>query len=874
MKNVFLIITNLFLCLSTYAQLPGTASATPTGNSIKGKGKIMGAVLEAEEGITLEFATLTLFHQQSEKLIDGTITDNKGKFSLAGLADGTYKLEISHLSYEKKIISELLIEKGNTLDLGDITLNGAALTLDEVTISGQTSLIEEKVDRLVYNAEKDILAKGGDATDVMRKVPLLQVDLEGNLSLRGSSNIRVLINNKPSTIMAASVADALKMIPADMIKKVEVITSPSAKYDAEGSAGIINIITKKNNLEGYYLNLNTGIGLRGSNLGLNGSYRKGKFGLSLGGHGRAFYNKAETEMTQMTTFNGIRNLSHQQADATDNGIFGRYSLGFDYDIDKTQFISGNVRYGIRRFSRDQLQSTEVFVNEVLQNSSLRDISSTRYSGSVDVNLDYLKVFKPQQEWSISTLYSRDDMNNNFVSDNLSDNNEVLNSLKNRDNSLNQEVTVQTDFITPIGDKQIFEVGAKGIFRMVNSDYSYLVATASEDFSLDISRPAGTLDYGQNVTAAYTSYTLSVAGDYTFKGGVRWERTYIDATQDESEIEIPDYSNIVPSLNISKKLGPKTTLKLGYNRRIQRPWLRQLNPNVDVQNSQDIQVGNPKLTPELTDNIELGVSTNLKKTYLNVSVFGRLTENAINRVRYPLDSISGAILTTYENIGKEKALGTNVFANVYLTPTWTINGGFDIYYATIEGQVQSINGTSETAKNSGYNFGGRLMSQVSFNSGWSIQAFSFMRGRRVELQGSRGGFGMYGLGMNKDFNNKKGSLGIAAENFAGKGWNVRSELNSPIFSQSNSMLLFNRNIKVNFTYKFGTLEMKDARRKTRSVRNDDLMQGGNDSMGGGNSGASVGRQGQGRRAGKVVKKAAKDKKKALKKRVKKQEKEHR
>lgn len=805
---------------------------TPTNPSIKTEksnntitGKITGTVNDGPNGNPVEFATISLYVSGNDRLIDGTITDSDGLFILENVVDGNYWIEISYLGFAKTSKTEIEVAGGKTVDLQTIALSEDAAILDEIIVTAQKSLIEEKVDRLVYNAENDKLSQGGDAADVLRRVPLLQVDLEGNVSMRGNSNIRVLINNKPSTIMASSVADAMKMIPADMIKSVEVITSPSAKYDAEGSGGIINIITKKNNLEGYYLNVNTGLGLRGSNLGLNGSYRTGKFGLTLGGFGRAFYNKAETSMEQFTTLNGIVNQTLQSADASDNGIFGRYNLGFDYDISENQFLSGGIRYGVRSFSRDQLLTTQLYQSDLLLSQNLKDINSLSYSGSVDINVDYLKVFKPQHEWSISTLYSRDNGNSNFVSENLDEDEILLNTLKNIDNNLNEEVTIQTDYIQPIGDKQIIEFGGKGILRNVTSDFSYLFAAAGEDLTTDFNRPAGSLDYEQNIAAAYTSYTATLPQRVTLKAGLRWEQTFINAIQNLEEIEIPNYANFVPSINLSRPLTKTTTLKLGYNRRIQRPWLRQLNPNVNISNNQDIQVGNPNLKPELTDNIELGLSTMVKKTYLNLSAFARNSSNAINQVRYPIADTPGAILTTYENIGSERALGMNAFVNIYLTNNWTINGGVDGYYAMLEGQVVGANGESVMATNNGINFGGRLMSQLKLKDGWSMQAFTFMRGRRIELQGSRSGFGMYALGVNKEL--KNGSIGIAAENFANRGWKVQTELVSPTFTQTNTMLLLNRSIRVNFSYKFGSLDAKSAAKKTRSVSNDDLMSGGDD-----------------------------------------------
>ena len=835
MKPQFPLVTLLILTLAvlpTFALSAGGAAGagfftSVTTYGLTASGSITGTIMDASTDTPVGYATVSLYNT-SEELINGTLSEDDGTFVVTDVADGTYRVEITFLGYEKLSVSDVVVAGGRATEMGTVSLGSAAELLEEVTVTGQRSLIEEKVDRLVYNAEQDQLSRGGDASDVLRRVPLLQVDLDGNVSLRGNSNIRVLINNKPSTIIASSVADAMKMIPADQIKSVEVITSPSAKYDAEGSGGIINIITKKNSLAGYFLNVDTGVGLRGSNLGLNGSYRKGKFGLTLGGFGRAFYNKSETSLVQQFA----NSRSEQSGEGSDNGLFGRYNLGLDYDITDKQFLSGGIRFGLRNFNRDQLQTTSVFADENPVSTFLRDIESESSGNSIDLNLDYLYVIRPGRELSISTLYSTTDENSNFISANLDGSETIQSQLQNLNNSNNQEITLQTDYIHPIGEKQIVEVGAKGILRQVNSDFRYLSALGGGELTLDGQRPAGQLNYGQDIAAAYGAYTLSLPGEVTVKAGLRYERTMIEATQNNETIEIPDYDNLVPSVNLSKRMGGGSTMKLAYSRRIQRPWLRQLNPNVNLENTQNIEVGNPLLRPELTDNYEVGYSNMFGQTYLNLSLFGRNTANAINQVRTPIDSLDGVLLTTYENIGREQAVGINLFVNLYLTNRWTVNGGLDLDYAQLEGQVTGQDGLSVTASNSGINYGGRLMSQLKMNRGWSAQAFTFMRGRRVQLQGYRGGFGMYAIGFSKEFNEGRGTIGLSAENFAGRGWTLRSELETPNFSQVREDLLINRNVKLTFSYKFGELEADRARRKTRGVSNDDLMGGGDDNGGGG------------------------------------------
>ena len=366
---------------------------TPTfeGNAPKGNSKILGYIIDSAGTVAVEYANIALINKDTKKPVDGTIADDKGKFSLAKVATGNYRLSISFIGYKSKVIDNITIEKGKDVDLGVIKLTPQTKMLAGVTVKAEKALIEEKVDRLVYNAEKDMLAKGGDASDVLKKVPMLTVDLDGNVSLRGTTNIKVLINNKPSTIVASSIADALKMIPADLIKTVEVITSPSAKYDAEGSAGIINIITKKSSIEGLTLNLDSGVGLRASNLGLNGSYRSGKFGMTLGGFGRLLYNKSAATLDQTTVKNGVSLLTQQSSDAQVNGLFGRYNLGFDYQLDKNQSLSASVAFGTRNFDRNQNYITKSFVNSSLNSTGFRNVDSKDLSNNVDMNFDYVRT---------------------------------------------------------------------------------------------------------------------------------------------------------------------------------------------------------------------------------------------------------------------------------------------------------------------------------------------------------------------------------------------------------------------------------------------------------------------------------------------------
>ncbi len=797
------------------------ADVNLAGDAPKGNSKVIGYIVDETVSKAVEYASVAIYNSVTKKPVDGTMADDKGKFSMTKIAPGKYYLMISFIGFENKTIEDIVIEKGKDVDLGVIKMKESVRQLDEVTVSAERSLIEEKVDRLVYNAEKDLTARGGDASDVLRKVPMLSVDFDGNVTLRGTSNIRVLINNKPSTIVASSIADALKMIPADLIKTVEVITSPSAKYDAEGTGGIINIITKKSNLQGVNLNLDAGVGLRGSNLGFNGNIRKKKLGITLGGYGRGFYNGSTSEMEQTTTRNGAESITKQNSDAFDLGMFGRYNVGFDYDITKNQSFTGSLAFGTRAFKRTQDLQSDIFNGSSLINSTLRDISSKNASNSIDFNIDYIRTFKPGQEWSVSAQMSQNKLVNDFESNIMNGFSDILNRQKNLNDSYNKEITLQTDYMTPISQNQQFEIGVKTVSRQVDSDFQYQIAGANDPFVLDTRNPSGLLNYTQNVSAGYISYMLTTKNKFTFKVGTRFEQTTIDANDESSEIKISPYSNIVPSVNISKKLK-KGTLKLAYNNRIQRPGLQQLNPNFNLVNPQNITVGNPNLKPEISNNFELSLSGGIKKSYLTVALFNRQTNNSITRISSPSDTLIGAIVTTFQNIGKEQTTGVNLNGNFFLTPKWTLNGGVDIYYNYLDGIQRDANGANIKVDNSGIVYGGRIQSALQLKNGWGLQAFGGYRGNNVQLQGTNRNSAMYSIGVRKDFNNKKGSFGLATENFFGgiRQWSV---LETPLLKQKSTDYRYNQNIKLTFSFKIGNMRLVEE--KKSKVKNDDVKSGG-------------------------------------------------
>ncbi|MBL7858643.1 MAG: TonB-dependent receptor [Cyclobacteriaceae bacterium] len=820
------------------------ASTTPEQ---KGNGKIIGAVIDAGNNQPVEFANVALMDPKTGKPVDGTVCDDKGKFVIPKVASGTYHITISFIGYESFTIENVVVsDKKSEINLGTIKLKDSAKMLGEVTVEAEKNLIEERVDRTIYNAENDQTARGGDATDVLKRVPMLSVDLEGNVSMRGSQNIQVLINNKPSTIMAANIADALKQIPADQIKSVEVITSPSAKYDAEGSAGIINIITKKNTLQGLTLNIDAGVGNRGANLGLNGNYRQKKMGFSLGGFGRANYNINGRFENEQRTFSSLSDqfptVNLQQADTRNRGLFGNYTLGWDYDINEKNSLVASARFGARNGNNFQDNLLTQISDENGSSTTLRNVETNNLNNSVDLSLTYTHLYeKPQREFSILGNFSRNNGNNDF--ENLISQVDGVNSpsgFKNLNDSYNQEMTLQVDYQTPIQDNQMVEFGAKDIMRKVFSDFSYF-SDPEGDGSYVLSNNSSltnNLNYDQNIVAGYLSYTYTSKNAYSIKAGGRYEYTTINAyTQTEANIDIPEYGAFVPSINISKKLKSGKTIKAAYNRRIQRPSIRFLNPNVQASNPYDVTFGNPNLDPEYSNNFEVSYSTFVKGTSINFSTFWRNTNNGIQSIRtveITPDDIQ-RVTTTYDNIGQEDAVGINVFANVSLGKLM-LNGGADVYYSMLNNNLPVDANNPEdpnrqySASNEGWVASGRMFGSYNLNKGWGFQFFGFYRGRQIQLQGTQGGMGIYSLGLRKDFNNKKGSIGLGAENFFATEMKIKSNVTSPLVNRESLNVMRNMGFRLNVSYRIGKMSMDARPKRRRSINNDDLKDGGGDGGG--------------------------------------------
>lgn len=780
---------------------------------------IAGTVVDSLTQKPVEFANVVIVDPATGKPINGAVCNDVGKFVVEKTKKGNYQFVISFIGYNSKKISLVISEKKSVTNLGTIILAPSVEMLKEVVIEGQKMLVEEKVDRTVYNAEQDATTKGGDATDVLKRVPMLSVDMDGNVSLKGSSSVRVLINNRPSTISATSVADALKQIPSDMIKSVEVITSPSAMYDAEGSAGIINIVLKKNTLEGLFINADGSAGTRGSNAGGNVSYKQGKMGFSLGAFQRWQYNQISDFDNEQITRSDKDTLKNVQSNHNrSDGAITQYTLNWDYDINKNNLLNASMRYGVRNQNtyQDNLL-TDTYRHDSLINSTLRNVKTIGTGANLDGSIGYTRDFsKKGRQLNMLAIYSRNDQNSDYTAETVAATKPSdLNRYRNENRGFNQESSIQIDFQEPLKNNQMLEFGGKGTFRKVLSDYHYYVAQGSDGPFVPNPSPylTNNFNYDQRISAAYFAYSFESSRGWSAKAGGRYEYTSIAAHfEGQPDISIPSYGVLVPSVNISRKLSNGRLIRASYNRRIVRPWLQALNPNLQASNSLNATQGNPNLQPEYADNYEIAYRTNIPKGTLNVSTYLRYNTNDIQPVRM----LKGdTIVATYQNLGSEANYGVAAFASINFTEHLLVSGGIDLIYRILNNNSPDpiLNAT-----NSGLTQNYRVTGIYSFNKGWQAQLFFGFQGKNYNLQGYRTGVNTQSLAIRKDIFNKAGSLGVGVDNFVTPSFNVYNVVNSPFVIQHTTTTLYNLIFKINFTYKIGR-QLQEKVRKLKAEENE-------------------------------------------------------
>ena len=775
------------------------------------RGNVSGKIIDSKTGEGLEYANISIINAKWNKVIEGTISGQNGKFSMSGVLTGEYILKINYLGYKAKEVEFNLTKKDPDINLKEIKLEVSSEMLSEITIDEQKPIYESKLDKIIYNAENDDNGANEDATDVLRKAPMLSVDFDGNVELRGSKQIKFLLNGKASSFLTGDLASALQMIPADEIKSVEIITSPGAKYDGEGEAGIVNIITQKKIIDGYKASIDGSFGTRNNKNGFNLTLGKGRFSLSA--RGNAWYSWPREGNT-----NYLREDWDENGDTnilTNDGVSESQWIGYGsginmfYDINAYNSISSDINFRGRNTPSEN--TTTVDYNGIDTNYNYNSyLESTSVRNNVSWNTDYTKTFEDNEEKELSLSYQLGSRIRKSVTD-ISEYDNVLNR-KNINDEHNFEHTFQLDYTHPIND-HIFEIGGKMIIRDQEMDYE--TRSDSIDFVFDNE----IFNYTQKVNAVYLSTNINLPNDFSLKAGTRYEHTNIEGNW-ENDSEDPfskNYDNILPNLTFSKKLSMGKSFKLSYSSRISRPSSSYINTNTNITNNKNITVGNPNLTPSTTKQLEFGYNSFGRKYQGSYYVYYKQSDDLIESFLRIQDDIS---ITTYENIGSSTRLGFNYYGSIRFDRL-TLRAGFNLY--NYEAEDNRFASENRTAVLYNYNFGITL----KLKNNWKAEGFGFARSPSQTLQGTSTSFSMMSFGIKKEFKNKRGSIGIRlVEPFAKNGDKIwTTDLSGDNFNQTSERTSKFTSIGISFKYTFGKLNFKSNSKRSK-IKNDDVSEDSN------------------------------------------------
>lgn len=647
--------------------------------------EIIGKVYEESGDIPIEFATVLIADNETKKPIKGTTTLEDGSFVLETQASNFY-IEVSFIGYKSKSFGQP-VTRGQTIDLGTVRLSEDTQQLEEVVVQGEISRTEFKLDKRVFNVGKDLSTTGASALEVLNNVPSVNVNIEGQISLRGSQGVQILINGKPSVI-ASEQGNTLGTITADMIEKVEVITNPSAKYDAEGTSGIINIVIKKEEKKGLNgsISVNTGAPNNHS-VGISLNRRSEKFNLfsQLGAGIRELPDELENRNVDLVNNTAILSYGEEFRNET----FYNFILGTDYYINENNVLtlSGNFALEIEdqpsNTSFTSLDANEDIVSE-WERIEVTDATNPKFQ----YELQYKKDFDDHEDHTL--LFSG--LGNFFGKDQSSEFENT--TVSGEDNDANQQTrtdfkesvfTFKLDYTKPFSDKWTMESGAQYVLNDVSNDYE--VNNLVNGSYVNDPGLTNVFEYDQKVLGLYSTGSYEGA-KWGLKMGLRLEQTDLNTLlTNTNEANSQKYTNLFPSAHSSYKITEKISLQAGYSKRIYRPRLWDLNPFFNIRNNFSVRQGNPELLPEFTDSYELTSIYILGKTSLNMGIYHRYTTDVIERVSTFEDNVN---TVRPENIGTNRSTGVEFNAK-YSPINWLVlNGDFNYSTFAREGIFEATN----------------------------------------------------------------------------------------------------------------------------------------------------------------------------------------
>lgn len=840
MKSLLFIFALFILNFTAQAQFPGGGG----GSSVTGR--ISGVVIDSLTKKPVDYATITLYRSGGKIPLNGVVTDGKGIFRIDNLNAGNYKVTVSFIGYPTKTIDPVTTTPGKPdANLGTIRLSPTGRMLKGVNIVADAPIVENRIDRLVYNAEKDVTTAGGNASDVLRKVPLLSVDMDGNVSLRGDQNVRVLINGKPSGALSTSLADVLRTIPADQIKSVEVITSPSAKYDAEGSGGIINIITKSSKASGISGSVSGGVGTRQNNGNVNLNYKHNRFslGANIGGNGAW----PQTSLVDLYSVTGATTRT-QNAQSRTTRLGVRGSINGSYDFNDFNSITTNVTINSIAMKNNGMGFS---TNSLF--GATAGYSSTNYNktslGGFDWSADYTHKFKKQgEEITIAGQWSHTGATNDYATEYFNVPAAFIRFTPNQNGTndgTNNEYTAQADYTLPIGKNIKLEAGEKSIFRRINSDFEVYQQNNNTGPYLLNDTASNLYKYNQNVYAGYTVATFTLPKSYSLQVGARVENTQIDGTpSNRTQPSLSPFSNsyttFVPTLAVSKALKGGNSVKLNYTKRITRPSLTQINPFINKANADNQTQGSPTLSPEVSQTVEIGYTAFIKSSVIILSTYYKHTNNLIEGIAtsiYDTDLDRTITRTNFLNIGKNNSIGVSASGSINPIKPLTIRGSASVY--TYDATANSTL-TSQQSSNSTYiQYNIFTGASLALKKGFAAELFGIFNSARRNIQGTGPAFNLYGLGLKKDIIAKKFTLGLNALSPFQKYLHLNTNINGNGITQHQTISYPLRSFGISFSYNFGKITYGQQAKK-KGVNNDDVMPGDTGNSGGVPSGGSGGR----------------------------------
>lgn len=805
MRRYLLFFTCLLLSYVALAQ---------TGNLVV----IKGTVKDSAKKEALLYVTVTMQRSGKDSALKSVLTKEDGTFELNAAKDTALVLLLAAVGYEEKRITVTPGEAGT--DLGTILLRTTAGQLGDVVVRAAAikPLIKQEADRIGYDVQADPENKVNTVLDMLRKVPMVSVDGNDNIKLKGSGNYKILMNGKPSSMVTNNPSDVFRSMPATNIVKIEIITTPPAKYDAEGLAGIINIITKKKLDDGYNGSINTRYNVVwGPGVNLNATYKQGKFGIN--GYVGYNYRPKTTSAFGFANeiYRPIQSSINQNGEQSRNGNNTYGNAEASFEIDTLNLLTGSIEFykGNNANMANQFLQQTAGSTILQQQYQLVNGGNSNYHGN-DLALNYEKGFHRSKEQLLTTSYKYSQSGNerNTQSNFYNRLNYTQPDFRQYNESGTKEHTAQVDYVHPVKILNI-EAGAKAIFR---NNYSHFVTDYYNDAAKNyVNDPAQTndFDYQQNVYSLYNSYNLKLKKT-VLKGGLRLEHTTVDAHFISTGSAVKqNYSNLVPSFAVQQTLNESNSLTFGYSQRIQRPGIWQLNPFVDRSNPKYIYVGNPTLQPVVNRSFEIGFS-NFKKGSINPSVSYSFANNTVEQVTsVGADTVT---ISTSQNVGSNRRLNFDLNLNYPLTKKLNININAELTYVWLKGTYNS-----QFYYNKGYQ--GHLFTNTGykFNKGYRLNLNAGFDSRYVLLQGKDNYYPSFSLSGSKTLWKEKGTISVYVNNPHQRFLRLDYYTRTPDFYQTNYNDNFYRNFGISFNYKFGKLS-SDIKKNKRGISNDDASGG--------------------------------------------------